>query len=102
MAKLKIHRTPSFSTALRRVTIYVDNEEIGKVADQEMKVFEITPGPHEIRAELDWLKSKPIHIVITGEHDERQLLLNSAKNPMFAWYNMTIGRNHYLELKELK
>lgn len=101
MAKIKIHRSPSFATALRRIPIFIDNVEVGKISDNETKEFDVTPGPHEIRVELDWLSGKPHHMIVKDENDHKNLLLTSAKNPLFAWYHLTLGRENYLTIKEI-
>src|SRR5690606_17493408 len=101
MAKIKIHRAPSFATSMRRIPVFIDNVEVGKIADDETKEFEVSLGPHEIRVELDWLRGKPHHVTIKDHNDHRNLLLTSAKNPLFAWYHFTLGRDNYLSLREI-
>lgn len=100
MATIKIHRAPSFITSLRRVPVFIDQVEVGKISDNETKEFHVNPGPHEIRVELDWLKGKPYQTTIKDENDHRKLILTSAKNPLFAWYHLTLGKDEYLTLKE--
>lgn len=101
MAKLKIHRTQSIATTLRRVSVFIDDVEVGKISDNETKEFEVSVGKHQIKLELDWLSSKPFDIEITDFNEQRNLLLTSVKNPLFALYNFTAGRDSYLGIKEI-
>lgn len=58
MTKIRIKRSNSWMNRARRIAIYIDNEKVGTISNNESKDFKIQQGNHTIRAKIDWCGSK--------------------------------------------
>lgn len=99
MAKIIINRSSEYSNKLRSIGIYLNDKKIGDLSDGESKEFEIEEGKHQIRAKIDWCRSNPIDLKINSDETLRFNL--SGRNPFLALFYITLGKDHYLELKPI-
>jgi len=60
MAKLIIKRTSEWNNRMRDMGVYLDEQKIGTIRNNEIKKFEIEPGEHQLSAKIDWCRSKTI------------------------------------------
>ena len=78
MATIKIQRTKEHNNRLRDFIILIDGQEIGKLANGEIKDFEIVPGHHTIKAKIDWCSSPELSI-ITDDNETKNLKVGGFK-----------------------
>ena len=65
MAKFIVTRPGEWMNMARRYRIYVDEQKIGTVSNNEIKEFDIAPGIHTFKAKVDWCGSKDISFYIS-------------------------------------
>lgn len=96
MSKIIINRAAGYSNKLRKIKLILNNEEIGKIEDDEIKTIDLEPGKYKIKAEIDWCQSNEIEFNIV-EDEIRKFNLRGT-NPFLILYYITFGRNKYLKL----
>jgi hypothetical protein len=64
MGTLVISRTREYANSFRRCSILVDGSHAAYVRDSETTFIpvEVEDGNHEVLAEIDWCRSKPIRV----------------------------------------
>ncbi|MEM9933812.1 MAG: hypothetical protein AAF824_09380 [Bacteroidota bacterium] len=83
MAKLTIHRKFEMASALSGYTIFIDGRDMGPVAMNAKKEFDLSPGIHTVQAKVDWMSS-PVQTVSLREGETYQLALSAGgKYEMF-------------------
>lgn len=78
MAKIIIKRSNEYVNKMRAIKILVDGEEIGSVADGEIKEFTTPEGEHKIEAKIDWCGS-PEMLINLKTNDTKILELSCLK-----------------------
>lgn len=58
---LFFHRSRSFRGHLRDIRLYVDNEPVISIANEENIMYKCSPGMHTVYARLDSLRSQVIN-----------------------------------------
>lgn len=98
-ARLTVRRPDGgWTDRLRSYDIVVDGVVAGRVKRGQSTTLELSPGPHEIRGELDWAGSPSVHLDVTAGQDV-SLVLRANANPLLGPYWATVGRNRYLALE---
>ncbi len=65
---IEIKRTSQHFARLRAIDIYINGTKTGNVIDDETKLFELPPGPHQVFAKIDWCKTQVLTLnIIAGE-----------------------------------
>ncbi len=59
-AIISICRNKSITNTLRKYTVSIDDNTVGKIKSGETKKFQVPSGPHSIRVKLDFYKSKQL------------------------------------------
>ncbi|MEM8898837.1 MAG: hypothetical protein AAGC85_12060 [Bacteroidota bacterium] len=77
MAKLIIHRKLEISSGLSGYTILIDGEDMGTVAMNAKREFDLSPGTHTVQAKVDWWSS-PVHTVNLKEGEKYQLSISAG------------------------
>jgi hypothetical protein len=67
MSKIIITRKQEWNNRWRQVSIYLDGEKIGTIANGESKSFDVAGGNHSLKAKMDWRGSREIEFTIAGE-----------------------------------
>ena len=67
--KITIHRIDQFANRYRTINIFVDNTQVVKIKNNEIKTIELTSGEHIVAAKIDWCGSPDIHINIEGNKE---------------------------------
>jgi hypothetical protein len=62
LGTIRIERARQYANRLRRITIWVDGEQVGQISDGEGADFAVEPGPHRVRATIDWCKSETLSV----------------------------------------
>ncbi len=99
MAIISINRLSGYSNKFRKIKLVLDHQVIAELKDGEIKIINVSPGPHTIKAEIDWCQSNEIELTIR-EGETKELVLKGT-NPFLALYYITFGRKNYLILEPL-
>lgn len=99
MAIISINRLSGYSNKFRKIKLVLDHQVIAELKDGEIKIINVSPGTHTIKAEIDWCQSNEIELTIR-EGETKELVLKGT-NPFLALYYITFGRKNYLLLEAL-
>lgn len=58
MARLIVKRKSEWINWARSVSIYVDGEKVGSIANGDAEEFQVSEGEHKLKARLDWCGSE--------------------------------------------
>lgn len=58
MSKITVTRPKEWTNRLRSYTLYLDDQKLGTVGNDEIKTFDVPPGKHKLRAKVDWCGSR--------------------------------------------
>lgn len=83
MPKLIIQRESEANNKARKISIYIDEKNVGTLANGETRAYDVEVGPHEVFAKIDWCGSQKVTIDIT-ESPEHALKLSGFKNGTWA------------------
>jgi hypothetical protein len=78
---IRIERTHQFANRGRQITIWIDEEAVGRVRDGAVADFAVAPGLHEVQAELDWCTTE---IITVSVESGRQVAL-CLSSPLRGW-----------------
>jgi hypothetical protein len=62
--RIVIHRTSQYANKVRSIGIYINGQKAGTIDDGEVKEFAVSPGSSEIRAKIDWCRTRPLTLDI--------------------------------------
>jgi len=98
LGQVRVSRGHLIAAGGRRMAIYVDGDRAGSVKELETVGFSVTPGSHEIRAGLDWCRSRPIRVVVPiGAHVD--LTLGFTGGPLLYLLLSLVMPRRALELR---
>ena len=101
MAIIKIYRKKEFNNMFRNYQIFIDEQNVGTLANGEVKEFEILEGEHYIKAEIDWCGSPKV-IVKVNENETNELKIGGFKNAnLFIVSTFFILITHFILLNTL-
>jgi hypothetical protein len=104
-AKIEITRISQWANKVRGISIIVNGEKIGKIADGETKTFEVDAGEMQLLAKIDWCKTKPLIFMAEAGEMYRFKLgsnLQGAKVFYMAAYYVMFKPSEFLYLKDLE
>ena len=67
MPTIKITREKEFMNLWRNYRIYIDDVEVGAIANGETKEFEVDPGVHRVKSKIDWCGSQELSFEIKDD-----------------------------------
>src|SRR4051812_15883338 len=67
LAKLVLVRGNDYFSRWRGLKITVDGRLVAKLRSNRTRTVSVTPGPHELRAHIDWVRSAPWIVNATAE-----------------------------------
>ena len=79
MATIILTRTSAFADRLNDYELFLDGENIGTIANGEIKNIETTSGQHSILAKLHWCSS-PEFSFLLRETGKAKLIVGGFKN----------------------
>ena len=79
MPTIKIKRTSEYLNRLRDYKIFIDELQVGTIANGETKEYTTSEGQHTITAKIDWCSSPDITINI-NENSRKNLQVGGFKN----------------------
>ncbi|MFD1553879.1 hypothetical protein [Putridiphycobacter roseus] len=103
--KIEITRASQIVNFGRKINIYVNNEKICRLSDNETRTIEIDEGVNEIYARIDWCKTPPLQFEIKGGEDIKLELGSNVKGWKLAVYAMhyyLIRHSEFLYLQQRK
>ena len=65
MATLTVQRDKGYADKLRKYRIFLDDSEIGQLAEGAVLHQEIGEGPHTLEARIDWGGSRPLKLNVS-------------------------------------
>jgi len=66
VSKITITRPKEWTNRLRSYSLYLDDQKLGTLANDEIKTFEVPPGTHTLRAKVDWCGSREVEFNLAG------------------------------------
>lgn len=79
MAIIKIERKSRYINAMRNYKIYIDEQQVGTIANGETKEFETTAGEHTVVAKIDWCSS-PLRLLDLKQDEVKMMSVDGFKN----------------------
>jgi len=70
MSILIIKRANETLNMLRNYKVYLDEKEIGVIANGQTKAFDISPGVHSVRLKIDWVGSQKLMFEIADGEEK--------------------------------
>lgn len=67
MGTLRIERPKEYINKFRNYIIILDGKKVGKIAEGEVKEFDVSPGRHSLKFAIDWTSSKEEEFTILEE-----------------------------------
>lgn len=78
MSKLAIKRPTEWNNLFRNYSIYLDGEKLGVVENDDIQIFNIQAGHHQLKAKIDWCGSQTIDFDI-DENDIQEFKVSSFR-----------------------
>lgn len=60
MVTITVHRDKGYADKLRKYQVLLNGVEIGRLAEGDKLVHQVSEGRHVIEAKVDWCGSKPL------------------------------------------
>jgi hypothetical protein len=79
MATIRFQRKNEYLNRIRDYILIVDDEEIGTIANEEIKEFEIPSGQHSVMAKIDWCSSLKLTFELS-DNDSKTFTIGAFKN----------------------
>lgn len=67
MSKLVIKRANEWFNKYRDIRILIDDKEVGKIGNGEVKEFAVDVGKHTLKAKVDWCGSNELNFEVTAD-----------------------------------
>ena len=62
MPTIKIHRNSEWKNQKRKYDIFIDDQKVNTIEDNETKELVVSPGIHSVYLKIDWCSSPKIEI----------------------------------------
>lgn len=95
--QLRIHRGGGFADRARAYKVLVDDKLAAEVQPNETTIIPVCPGDHVVQLKIDWCSSKKLEVRVSKERPTE--ISCRGRNPIFALYWVTVGRNEYIQLE---
>ena len=97
---LRIIRRSGYADRIRAYKIFINGTEVGTIARNSVRDFEIPSGPVTIEARIDWGRSQPLTVEAKpGETIEIEVA--NRWGALLGLWAITFGFRSYLTLKRL-
>jgi hypothetical protein len=105
MAILKITRSNEHTNRLRDIKLFLNDKELGSVANGALKEFTVGAGRYSLFAKIDWCSSDKVDFEVESDDTITFDLMSFAKgsfpNGFSALYYMILKPGRYLVLKKV-
>ncbi len=78
LAAISVRRVSSWGARMREYGVRIDGQKVGSVGNDQILTFDVTPGPHSVHVQVDWIKSdvqtvdlapgETVHLVTKWQH----------------------------------
>ncbi len=103
MSQIEITRSSEYANRLRTIKLFIDNREVGAIANGKTLTFDVPEGNHLVQAKIDWGRSNVLAVELAaGETCSIRLTSFAKHNPLgtlAAIYYTTIASDRYLRLE---
>jgi hypothetical protein len=96
--RIRVERNRFWMDRARSYRILIDGEERDRVKNGETVAVDVAPGPHVVRAKIDWAYSPELSVDVPPG-GEAHLHCRPRGNLLTVMYYATIGRKRYLRLE---
>ena len=86
MATIQFKRKKEFQSSIRDYQVFIDNEKIGTIRNNETKEFTVLPGHHQLVVKIDWCSS-PVFNIDLAEGETKKILVDGALHQGW-WYKI--------------
>ena len=87
--------TTAWRDRARKYKVLLDGAVAAEISHGESTALEVPPGPHEVRAKIDWCTTPPV--VVTG--DEQLTVQTGTGNAFTAIFVAVFTPSRYLRLE---
>ena len=94
MANLIIKRDKGYTDCLRNYNILLNGKSIGHIKQGDEINLSLNQGIYEIRAKIDWCKTKKINFKISDDNDNKSFLVYSnlrGIKTIFSFFYSILG-----------
>ncbi|MDP3521359.1 MAG: hypothetical protein Q8S02_12135 [Hydrogenophaga sp.] len=100
MATLSVRRDIGYADKLRKYRIFVNDSEIGQLAEGAVLHQDVGEGPHTVEARIDWCSSRPLKLdaLTSGHVVVVRSSLRGWRVVLALWY-LIFNRQDYLTLE---
>jgi len=70
MPQIKIHRKLDWTTLLKPMELYIDDQKIGRIDNGGTRELEVSPGLHRIRAKMTWVGSRELQFTMFNKESK--------------------------------
>ncbi len=100
MPRLRIARERQWRDKFRKYRILVDGIEVARIKCGTSLVVDISEGPHELRAAIDWGSSPALSITVLADKNVGIIVGSNAGGGSSLVSQLTWDRNDYLFIRE--
>ena len=86
MATIQLKRNKEFQSSLRDYLVFIDNEKIGTIGNNETKEFTVPSGQHQMVVKIDWCSS-PIFNVDLADGETQNIQVEGTVHKGW-WYKI--------------
>jgi hypothetical protein len=84
---------------LRRYTVILDGNSVGRVKRGESITIDTAPGHHDLHLKIDWARSPSLELDL-ADGQQRDVRCWPNAKPLAALYWITVGRSRYIGIEE--
>ena len=100
IVSIYLARVPQYQDKYRKYRVLLDDRESESIAQDQTLKFQVTPGEHSVKIEIDWTSSNTL---VFNARPEQDIYLEcgskAGANPVKMFLALTIVRNSYLYVK---
>jgi hypothetical protein len=89
MATIQLKRNKEFQSGLRDYQVFVDNEKIGTIGNNETKEFSVPIGQHQMVVKIDWCSSQIFNVDL-ADGETQNIQVEGAVHKGW-WYKIFIS-----------
>jgi hypothetical protein len=97
MGTIAVRRPNDMGGRFRRLKIYIDGQEVAGLRPNQTYTAELADGVHEVRGRMDWARSKPLSVGVTGD----ELVSVEVSLPFRAAFKVFTDPKHAVQVRQL-
>jgi hypothetical protein len=92
---ISVIRPASGSSRYRAFKIVIDGKRVGDLRRGEQRMFMVSPGQHQVWAEIDWCRSQRLQLEVSRGETVGLVCRTRPLDALLAVYTFTLGRHRY-------